>query len=97
MIQIRIEDEMKHYEVKPRGICATKISFDLDGNVLHNVQFTKGCNGNLKAIGKLVEGMTVEKLKDTLLGNTCGPRDTSCTDQLTRAVVQAYEREQRSR
>ena len=50
------------YDMKPQGVCARQISFDLDGDVVTNVVFTNGCNGNLKAIGKLVNGMTVEQL-----------------------------------
>jgi uncharacterized protein (TIGR03905 family) len=63
----------------------------LEGNVVRNVQFTGGCNGNLKAISKLVDGMTVEQIEDKLAGNTCGRRPTSCADQLAKAVRQAYE------
>jgi uncharacterized protein (TIGR03905 family) len=59
--------------------------------VVRNVQFTGGCNGNLKAISKLVDGMTVEQIEDKLLGNTCGRRPTSCADQLAKAVRRAYD------
>ena len=60
------------YDMKPQGVCARQISFDLDGDVVTNVVFTNGCNGNLKAIGKLVNGMTVEQIEGYLLGNQCG-------------------------
>lgn len=79
------------YEMKPQGVCSSKISFDLDGNVVTNVEFTSGCNGNLKAIGKLVDGMTVEQIEGYLRGNLCGNKSTSCADQLARLVRQAYE------
>lgn len=69
-----------------------EISFDIEGNVITNVAFLGGCNGNLKAISKLVEGMTVEEIEDKLKGNTCGPRPTSCTDQLAKAVREAYNK-----
>ena len=82
---------MKKYTVKPQGVCSTSLSFELDGNVVHNVQFVNGCNGNLKAIGKLVEGMTVERIESVLRGNTCGFRDTSCADQLARALRECYD------
>ncbi len=79
------------FEYKTRGVCANLIKFDLDGDVVTNVSFNGGCNGNLKAVSKLVNGMTVEQIEGYLKGNTCGPRDTSCADQLARAVRAAYE------
>ena len=79
------------YDMKPQGVCARQISFDLDGDVVTNVVFTNGCNGNLKAISKLVDGMTVDQIYNTLHGNTCGFKDTSCADQLAKCVRQAYE------
>ena len=69
-----------------------EISFDIEGNVITNVVFYGGCNGNLKAIGKLVDGMTVEAIEEKLKGNTCGPRPTSCADQLAMAVREAYNK-----
>lgn len=79
------------YEYKTRGVCSSKISFELNGDVVSNVQFTGGCNGNLKAIGKLVDGMTVDQIEKTLKGNTCGFKSTSCADQLAIAVRSALE------
>ena len=79
------------YDMKPQGVCARQISLDLDGDVVTNVVFTNGCNGNLKAIGKLVNGMTVEQIEGYLLGNQCGMKGTSCADQLAKCVRQAYE------
>ena len=58
---------------------------------LSNISFEGGCNGNLKAISKLLDGKTVEYIEETLLGNTCGRRPTSCADQLAKAVRQAYD------
>ncbi len=81
------------YSYKTKGTCSKQIDFELDGNVVHNVRYTGGCNGNLKAIGILTEGMTVEEIEAKLLGNTCGPRPTSCADQLAKAVRAAYEKE----
>ncbi len=80
-----------HYTAKVNNVCSTKVDFDLVDGKVHNVVFTGGCNGNLKAIGKLVEGMEREKLVSILKGNTCGPSSTSCADQLARAVEQAEE------
>ena len=78
------------YEYKTENTCSQIISFDIDGNVITNVEFYGGCNGNLKAIAKLVDGWTVEKIEEFLLGNTCGRRPTSCADQLAKAVRAAY-------
>ena len=79
------------YTYKTKMTCSTKIHFDLDGNVVTNVSFENGCNGNLKAISKLVNGMTVEQIEGYLKGNTCGMRPTSCADQLAIAVRTAYD------
>lgn len=78
-------------EYKTKGVCANLISFDLDGDVVTNVSFNGGCNGNLKAVSKLVDGMTVEQIESYLKGNTCGMRKTSCADQLAQAVRSKYE------
>jgi uncharacterized protein (TIGR03905 family) len=80
-----------HITAKVNNVCSTKVDFDLIDGKVYNVAFTGGCNGNLKAIGKLVEGMEREKLVSILKGNTCGPSSTSCADQLARAVEQAEE------
>ena len=77
---------------RTRGVCSVQINFDLDGDVVTNVEFIGGCNGNLKAISKLVNGMTVEQIEGYLKGNTCGYKPTSCADQLAIAVRQAYDR-----
>ena len=80
------------YSYRTKGVCAMEISFDLDGDVVHNIEFLRGCNGNLKAISKLVDGMTVDEIESKLRGNTCGRRPTSCADQLAIAVRQAKQR-----
>ena len=78
------------YNYRTEMVCSRMISFDIDGNVITNVSFQGGCNGNLKAISKLVNGWTVEKIEEYLAGNTCGFKPTSCADQLAKAVRQAY-------
>ena len=83
---------MSHYVYEPEGVCSMQIDFDIDGNVISNIEFYGGCNGNLKAISKLIDGWTVEKIEEYLLGNTCGRRPTSCADQLAKAVRQAYNK-----
>lgn len=80
------------YTYYTKGTCSREISFDINGNIVTNIKFVGGCNGNLKAISKLVEGWTVEKISSILKGNTCGERKTSCADQLAIAVVEGYER-----
>lgn len=82
------------YEYKTSNTCSQLISFDIDGNIIRNIDFYGGCNGNLKAISKLLEGSTVEEIEEKLLGNTCGRRPTSCADQLARAVREAYNKTQ---
>ena len=77
------------YTYTTKGTCSSQITFDLNDGIVSNVSFVRGCNGNLKAISKLVEGMEAEKLISSLKGNTCGPRDTSCADQLAKAVEKA--------
>ena len=84
---------MKHFDLPTQMVCSQMISFDLEDNVVSNISFLGGCNGNLKAISKLVDGWTVEKIESYLLGNLCGPRPTSCADQLAKAVRKAYEQE----
>ncbi len=77
------------YNYETKGTCSKKITFDIDENgILHNVSFTGGCNGNLKAIGKLVEGKSADNIAEILKGNTCGPRNTSCADQLAQAIME---------
>ena len=80
------------YSYRTKGVCSTQINFDLDGSVVTNVEFISGCSGNLKAISKLVNGMTVDKIEEVLRGNTCGWKPTSCADQLAIAVREAYNR-----
>lgn len=79
------------YSYPTEMVCSQLISFDLNDNVVTNVEFKGGCNGNLKAISKLVNGMTVEQIEGYLKGNLCGYRPTSCADQLARAVRRAYD------
>ena len=68
-----------------------KISFDLEGDTVHNVSFLGGCNGNLQAISRVVEGMTVAQIEGYFKGISCGGKGTSCSDQLAAAVRAAYE------
>lgn len=83
------------YEYKTKGTCSSRITFDLDGDVVTNVKFTGGCNGNLKGISSIVDGMTVEEISKKLDGITCGFKSTSCPDQLAKAVTEAYKESQK--
>jgi len=74
------------YSYKTSGTCSTQIRFDLTDGKVHGVAFENGCNGNLKALGILTEGMDARELVARLKGIRCGSKDTSCADQLARAV-----------
>lgn len=79
------------YIYRTKGTCSSQIELELEGNVVHNVKFTGGCDGNLKAIPQLVEGMTVEEIEQRLSGIRCGFKNTSCGDQLAKACRTALE------
>ena len=81
---------MRH-QYQTKGTCSTKITFDLDGDIIRNVAFENGCNGNLQALSKLVDGLTVAKIDQKLSGIRCGSRSTSCADQLCRGIRKACE------
>ena len=81
------------YVYKTKGTCSRTITFDINDDVITNISFEGGCNGNLKAISKLVDGMTVSEIEEKLKGNICGFRDTSCAEQLAQAVRKDYEEE----
>lgn len=82
---------MISFDYKPQGVCTRNIHLNLsdDGSKVLGVEFTGGCNGNLKAISKLVEGVSSDRVIGVLAGNTCGTKKTSCADQLTRAIEAA--------
>lgn len=79
------------YQYMTKGTCAQAISFDLTDGIISDVSFLGGCNGNLKAISKLVEGKNADEISSLLLGNTCGSKNTSCADQLAKAIIAAKE------
>ncbi len=83
------------YTYHTKGTCSTLIELELEGNVVHNVKFTGGCNGNLQAIPKLVEGMTVDEVEARIKGIKCGFKNTSCGDQLAKACREALEQSAR--
>lgn len=77
---------METKEFTPKGVCSRHISFDYENGKMFNLEFVGGCNGNLKAIGKLCEGKDIKEIHDILIGNTCGFKKTSCADQLAKAL-----------
>ncbi len=85
------------YSFETENTCSKVIEFELKGNIVTNVKFLGGgCPGNLQALPRLVEGMTVEEIKKKLGGIICGVRETSCADQLVRALEKAYEKSKKT-
>lgn len=77
------------YTFRPKGVCSTRIDIELDGDTIKQIDFWGGCNGNLKAISKLVAGMKVDDVAAILEGNTCGMKGTSCADQMVKGLREA--------
>ena len=82
------------YSYKPQGVCSRMINFDVTDGKVSDVSFIGGCDGNLKAIGKLVEGHDAKEIISILKGNTCGYKSTSCGDQLAIALEQALAQQE---
>ena len=79
------------YSYQTKGTCSREILFEVENGKVKNVQFIGGCNGNLKGISALVEGMALEDVIARLEGTTCGPKATSCPDQLAQALKKAKD------
>jgi uncharacterized protein (TIGR03905 family) len=79
----------KMFTFYPEGTCSQMIEIELDGDIIRDVVFTGGCNGNLSGISKLIRGMRAEDVIEKLEGTTCGFKNTSCPDQLSKALRQA--------
>lgn len=79
------------FEYRTKGTCSQRIIFDIEDNILKNVQFIGGCNGNLKGISSLVEGMNIDDVIAKVEGISCGFKSTSCPDQLAKALKEAKE------
>lgn len=83
---------MAKYEFVPKGVCSKRIKFEIDDDLnIRNLSFQGGCAGNLKAIGKIVEGLPAEKVASIFKGNLCGDKKTSCADQLAIALGLALQ------
>ena len=80
------------YEYKTKGTCSQRILFEIEDNILKNVHFLGGCNGNLQGIGSLVEGMDINEVITRLEGIRCGMKPTSCPDQLAKALKEALSK-----
>lgn len=84
--------ENKHIKYNTKGVCSKVIDFDIaEDGTLHNISFTGGCPGNLKAIAKLCEGKNAVEVAKILEGNTCAFKSTSCADQLSKAILEAVK------
>lgn len=83
---------MAHYEYITRGVCSRKIEFDIEGNVVKNVRFFSGCNGNTQGVSKLIEGMDANEAVRRLKGIDCNGRGTSCPDQLAKAISEVINK-----
>ena len=79
------------YSYRTKGVCSQKITFNLENGIVSDVSFYGGCNGNLKGIAKLVEGMKAEDIIEKIKGTTCGFKRTSCPDQLATALEEALK------
>ncbi len=82
------------YTYKTQGTCAKFINVELEGKIIKSVEFIGGCNGNLKGISKLITGKSIDDIIPVLRGNTCKSKPTSCPDQLTYALEEAYKSSQ---
>ena len=81
----------KKFTFYPQGVCSMMIEIELDGETIKNVIFTGGCNGNLNGISKLIKGMNARDVIEKLEGTRCGVNETSCPDQLSKALRQALD------
>lgn len=76
------------YTYKTVGTCSKTITFDIKDNKVYNIKFEGGCPGNLKLISKILDGQDVDKVIELCRGNTCGFKNTSCGDQLAKALIE---------
>lgn len=81
-----------HYTLYPKGVCSTQIDLDVTDGKIHNLSYTGGCSGNLKALGAMCEGASAEEVIRRLSGITCGYKATSCSDQLARLLKDAMKK-----
>jgi len=80
---------MNNFSYKTSGTCSKQINFELDGSTVKNVSFIGGCDGNLKGICSITDGMDIKTVIDKFSGIKCGTKNTSCPDQLAKALIEA--------
>ena len=78
------------YTFRPKGVCSQLMEIDTEGSRITGLKVYGGCDGNLKAIGRLLEGSDARQAADTLRGNLCGKRGTSCADQLAKSIDEVF-------
>ena len=76
----------------PKGVCTRQIEVELDGDIIHRVEFLGGCMGNTRGVARLVEGMSVQEAVTRLEGIECGRKGTSCPDQLAKAIIELVKK-----
>ncbi len=81
------------YAFTPRGVCSAQVEFELENNIVTNVKFTRGCNGNTQGVAALCEGMEVNEVIKRLEGIDCNGRGTSCPDQLAKSLKMALSQQ----
>ena len=88
IVEDNVKGGVRHITAVPSAlVCSKQIDFDIIDGKLYNVKYVRGCDGNLQAVGRLLEGMPAEKAVEILGGVNCHGRGTSCTDQLTRIIT----------
>ncbi len=80
------------YVFSTENVCSKQIQLEINDDKISNIKFIGGCDGNLTAIAKIVDGWTIEEIEEKFTGITCGRRPTSCADQLVNAVKEAYSK-----
>lgn len=92
IIRDQVNGDVRHITAAPSAlVCSSQIDLDIKDGKVYNVKYIRGCDGNLQAIGRLVEGMEAEKVISILEGVNCHGRGTSCSDQLTRILKAAIQ------
>ena len=80
------------FDYKTQGVCASKIEFEIDGDIVKNIRFIGGCHGNTQGVAALANGRKVDEIINLLSGIRCGMKATSCPDQLAQALKQSKEK-----
>lgn len=83
---------MEIFEFKPRGVCSSKMVFEMDGDIIRNVTITGGCNGNLTGISRILRNKTIDEVEEAFAGVRCGMKPTSCPDQIAKALLEYRNR-----